>query len=149
MFVSLVVNVRFPFSCINSNSSKYLLTRCTLISKLRYDFMRFTNGLNMVNNKRQIALLADILTEYYWMFDQKEKELIKKYKRNQCGKYFFGWNIMLIIITFPAILLNFSVFHTFNIRNQIRRSALATYTLYRFRFKWMWGSDFDQLVLKL
>ena len=52
----LVVNVRFPFSCINSHSSKYLLTRCTLISKLRYDFMRFTNGLNWGNNKRHIAL---------------------------------------------------------------------------------------------
>ena len=56
---------------------------------------------------------------------------------------------MLMIITFPAILLNFSVFLTFNIRNQIRRSALATYTLYKFRFKWMWGSDFNQLVLKV
>ena len=48
----LVVNARFTFSCINSHSSKYLLTRCTLISKLRYDFMRFTNGFNWGNNKR-------------------------------------------------------------------------------------------------
>ena len=45
----------------------------------------------------------------------------------QCGKYFFGWNIMLIIITFPAILLNFSVFLTVNIRNQIRRSQQIPY----------------------
>ena len=139
---NLVVNVRFPFSCINSHSSKY--TRCTHISKLRYDFIRFTNGLNWSNNKRHIALWAGILTEYY---DQQENEQIKKYmyKRNQCGKYFFGWNIMLIIITFPAILLNFSVFLTFNIRHQIRRSVLTTYTLYKFRFKWMWGSDFNSI----
>ena len=49
--LDLVVNVHFPFSCINSHSSKYLLTRCILISKLRYDCMRFTNGLNWGNNK--------------------------------------------------------------------------------------------------
>ena len=46
----LVVNARFPFSCINSHSSKYLSTRCTLISKLRYDFMCFINGLNWGNS---------------------------------------------------------------------------------------------------
>ena len=52
----LVVNVCFPFSCINSHSSKYLSTCCTLICKLRYDFMRFNNGLNWGNYKRHIAL---------------------------------------------------------------------------------------------
>ena len=51
------------------------------------------------------------------MFDRKEKN---RSKSTRVTKDFFGWNIMLIIITFSAILLNFSVFLTFNIRNEIK-----------------------------
>ena len=43
--IAITIEITTTIEIIN-HSSKYLLTRCIFISKLRYDFIPFTNGLN-------------------------------------------------------------------------------------------------------